>query len=107
MPNYTKNEYVLISDAMGVASTHLNTAYDILVMFWDKYIDSEKGNRALADDILNDQHMVESFMRVIMDQLFEVKKELDVFVDDDSHVLQYFFNEAKEKQKIISSYKNQ
>ncbi len=107
MPNYSKKEYVLISDAMGVASTHLNTAYDMLVMFWDKYIDSEKGNQSLADDILNDQHMVESFMRVIMDQLFEVKKELDVFVDCDSCALQYFFKEAIEKQKIISSYKNQ
>ena len=104
---YTKQEIVTIAIATLDAGVYLNDAYDSLCAFWDHYFGRTDpiSRSELVYDAQNRPDFVGNQLHGILHLLYEVKKELSVFLDPDHPILQAYLAYAKEKQEIIDAQK--
>ena len=104
---YTKQEIVTVATATLNAWVCLNDAYDSLCAFWDHYFGSTDptSRSELVYDAQNRHDFVGNQLHGILHLLYEVKKELGVFLNPDCPIVQAYLANAKEKQAIIDVQK--
>lgn len=99
--NYNEKEIGLISDATACASTAIDTAYALMRVLYEKYLEDKDGIRSLAFDAQNRIDILEGQLRGIYSMICETKRELDVFSFSESYLLNRDIEIALEKQEII------
>lgn len=104
---YTKQEIVTVANATFDAWVYLNDACDSLWAFWDHYFGrTDPASRSeLVYDAQNRPDFVGNLLHGILHLLYEVKKELGVFLDPACPIVQAYLANVKEKQSIIDAQK--
>lgn len=103
--NYNRQNFDLINEATQEASIAINIAYSLISVFYENYLDTVDGARALAFDAENRFTLLEVQMRGIFEMICKTKKQLDVFSYSESDMLNSHIEKALEIQKIIE-FKN-
>lgn len=94
MSNYSRSDLVKISDAMFGVSANLNSAYTMCCLYCER-------DAWMRDEEKNDPEMNESFLLVILNQLSEAKRKLDLFVAPESAHIQRFLDTAEEIRAFL------
>lgn len=99
--NYNQKEIGLIEEATMEASVAVDTAYSLIVLFSEKYLESDDSIRTLVYDAENRYSFLAGQVRAIYTMILEAKKKLDVFSCMDSPELNRSIMDALEVQEIL------
>lgn len=97
----TNSEQIMIEEAVWDASTHINTAYGLMVSFWEDYI-SHTDDTSLAYDMEHRRYIVEAKVGAVLNEIVSTKAELDVYMNHESGVLKSIIESADKKRSIIA-----
>ena len=103
---YNIETVLAISDATIYASSYIDTATNLTLLFIEKYFEQPEGLEALRHDINHRPYLVESQISAIYHFLFKAKQEIDVFSGTEpSAAVSLLINDAQKKQNIINIFK--
>ena len=97
----TIDEQIMIEEAVWEASTHINTAYGLMVSFWEDYI-SHTNDTSLAYDMEYRRYIVEAKIMAVLNEIVSTKAELDVYMNPKSGPLTAILEAADKKRNIIA-----
>lgn len=100
--SYTREEILIVEDAVATSSCHLGAAQKLFVSFIENYFESEDATARLLHDVNNRHEMISAQLYAIFHLLYEAKCGLDAFTDPESKEISSFLLEARELQEVVN-----